>query len=281
MTPPPTQVAAKKPTGTTPKQSATGPKAATKKPINEQLKKSGVMRLSRGRMFHKRGLWLIEKWKKTNEKKPEDKKPKKATRILSKQLKGDKNGKERKVRASRFPKSYPTEDRPRKLRTITKNFSQHKHSLKKNIQPGQVLILVAGRHAGKRVVFLKQLKSGLLLVTGPFKMNGVPLRRINQIYVIATSTKVDLSKVNLPASLEDKFFNRIKAKKPAKTSETEMFNTKKEEYKVTDERKTAQLDVDKQVTAAIKASPDKTQLGNYLKSRFALSNKQYPHKMKF
>lgn len=254
-----------------------GKKAPRTTPINSELKSSGIMRLSRGRMFHKRGLWLIEKWKKQNEKKTETKKP---TRIAKKQVKGDKNGGSRNVRVKRFPKFYPTEEKPRKITTNQKPFSQHKHKLRPSITPGTVLILVAGRHAGKRVVFLKQLKSGLLLVTGPYKINGCPLRRINQIYVIATSTKVDISKVNLPENLNDEFFNRIKAKKQ-KPAEGEIFEKKEEKYKVTEERKAAQLNVDKQLLAAIKASPHKSLLAGYLKTRFGLSNKQYPHKMKF
>ena len=39
---------------------------------------------------------------------------------------------------------------------------------------------------------------------GPFKINGVPLRRVNQAYVIATSTKVKVPKVDVT----DKTFAR-------------------------------------------------------------------------
>ena len=51
------------------------------------------------------------------------------------------------------------------------------------------------------------------LCTGPYSINGTPLRRIAQAYVIATQTKVDLSSVKIPSNLDDKYFKRTKPDK--------------------------------------------------------------------
>lgn len=89
---------------------------------------------------------------------------------------------------------------------------------RKSLEPGTVLILLAGRFRGKRVVLLKTLDQGVLLVTGPFKINGVPLRRVNSRYVIATSQKVDLSGVDTKKVDEiaaPKYFTADKTKEKA------------------------------------------------------------------
>merc|ERR1712048_631094 len=108
---------------------------------------------------------------------------------------------------------YPTDEERRRFKTTGAGKAYRgSKKLKQGIVPGSVLILVAGRHRGKRVVFLKQLESGLLLVTGPFKINGVPMRRVNQKYVLATSTKLDFQAVNLPERIDDAYFRRVELK---------------------------------------------------------------------
>lgn len=88
--------------------------------------------------------------------------------------------------------------------------------MRPSLQPGSILILLAGRFRGKRVVLLKPLSNGVLLVTGPFKANGVPLRRVNARYVIATSQKIDVSGVDtavIDKVSQEGYFTKDKADK--------------------------------------------------------------------
>jgi len=246
------------------------------------------MRFSRGRMFQRRALYRIKKWKGDQAKLQGDKTKKTAGSIQKKkqrvpalkkkQVGGDRNGKERLVRTKRFPRYYPTEERPKKFSAKRKRFGDHPRRFRSSLTPGTVVILVAGKHAGKRAVVVKHLSSGLLLVTGPHKLNGVSLRRVNQIYVIATSTKLDLASANFD-SLDDKFFKRVRRTK--KSAEKDIFDSKKEKPQLSDERRQAQRTVDTSVQNAIKAHADSRLLRRYLKSRFQLWNGVLPHKLRF
>ncbi|XP_049767353.1 60S ribosomal protein L6 [Schistocerca cancellata] len=256
------------------KSAATASKDEKKrgKPRNYDLG-NGVYRFSRARMYHKKALYKFVG--KKNEKKV---KPKKPTHV-EKPIGGEKNGGKRIVLIKKRRNFYPTADRIKK-RPSKKLFKQHKRYTRKSLTPGTICILLAGPHKGKRVVLLKVLKSGLLLVNGPFKINGCPLRRVSQNYVIATSTKLDFSGVQLPEHINDEYFKRNRQKR-AKKEEGDLFATKKPQYKPSEQRKTDQKLVDKLVNGAIRKHPDKRHLFAYLSAMFGLRSSQYPHRLQF
>ena len=143
------------------------------------------------------------------------------------------------------------------------------------LTPGQIVILLSGRFRGRRVVFLKKLETGLLLVTGPYKYNGVPLKRVNAAYVLPTNTKLTID-AKVADEIKNEFFKRVEI---ARKEEKDFFadeKTKKE--RITDERKNAQNKVDTEVKKAVDAVP---MMKEYLRNRFALKSGDKPHLMKF
>merc|ERR1712170_157208 len=194
--------------------------------------------------------------------------PKKPT-FVEKKIGGAKNGGTRMVRVKRLRNDYPTEDVV-KSKATARVFSKHARSVRSSLAPGVIAIVLAGAHKGKRVVVLKSLASGLVLITGPFKVNGCPLRRVNQRFLLATSTSVDVSSVKLPANMNDDYFRRVKAAKKQPKKEGDIFEAKKEEYKVSEQRKTDQAAVDKQLLEAIKKNKEGASLKQYLRHNFAL-----------
>ena len=149
-----------------------------------------------------------------------------------------------------------------------------------------------------------------VLPAGPFCVNGVPLRRVNQAYVIATKTKVDVSKLDVPERINDDYFRRSKQKTKAGSSgifaESKQVSLDEgtagvvcgcvcqcmgvwvcvpacvfvylQSYSVSDVRKEDQRAVDKQLMPLVRAQPS---LRQYLADRFSLSHGQYPHQMVF
>ncbi|KAF1955697.1 60S ribosomal protein L6-B [Byssothecium circinans] len=175
-------------------------------------------------------------------------------------------------------KYYPAEDAaiPKKARK-----SVRPAKVRPSLTPGTVVILLAGRFRGKRVVLLKHLDQGVLLVTGPFKINGVPLRRVNARYVIATSTKVDIKGVGedvLKKTSEPGYFTKDKeAKKPGEDAFFKQ-GEKPQKKETSKDRVEDQKAVDKALLANIKKE---AHLVDYLSSSFSLRKTDRPHAMVF
>jgi large subunit ribosomal protein L6e len=136
-------------------------------------------------------------------------------------------------------------------------------ALRPSITPGTVLILLAGKHKGKRVIFIQDCKNGRLLVTGPYKLNGVPLKIVHQSYVIATKTKLDISKLSLPKNILESVENAR-----AQTNET----------RDKDQVLHLQKSVDLLLLPLVKSE---ALLSSYLRSKFSIRRGQAPHSMIF
>jgi len=221
--------------------------------------------LSRSASYKRKGKWAVK-----------NKKPvAKVTAPKSVITKTLANGSQRTIR-EKTPRWYPADDikQPLPSRKSHRRTVVLRESLEHN--EGKIVILLSGRHRGKRVVFLKKLTSGLLLVTGPYKINGVPLRRVNPAYVIATSMKVTLPDLKLD-KFDDAYFKKPKGDRKKKT-EAEFFAEPEKKPVIDQARSDDQKAVDAAVLPAVKAVAD---LPQYLSARFSLKDGDRPHDMTF
>ena len=199
--------------------------------------------------------------------------PRVFARRVAKQIGGAKNGKTREVPAVKAPKFYPADDVPVKVTSAREAASKGVAKLRKSLTPGTVVIMLGGRFRGRRAVFLKQLASGLLLVSGPYGVNGVPLRRVNQAMCIATSAKVTIGAVD--KKIDDSYFGKAKqSKSQKKKKEEDFFAEGAAAPEISAERKADQAKVD----GAIKCD---AMMKKYLKAKFSLSKHDKPHAMVF
>ena len=175
---------------------------------------------------------------------------------------------------------YPADDEKVHFKRNAKKPKANKG--RKSITPGTVVILVSGVNRGRRVVALKTLASGNILITGPYAINGVPLRRVNPAYVIPTSTKVALDGVT--ANVDDAFFKRARRYTKNELKNASEIRLKRvEENKQTEEKwrnelKGVQKSVDEKLVENIKKVDN---LKGYLGTRFTLSNNTRPHELNF
>lgn len=123
---------------------------------------------------------------------------------------------------------------------------------------------------------MKNLEDNTLLVSGPFKVNGVPLRRVNSRYVIATSTKVNVEGVDV-SKFNVEYFAREKVPR-SKKSEAEFFNEAQPKKEIKAERVADQKSVDASLLSEIKKTP---LLKQYLSASFSLKSGDKPHLLKF
>jgi len=195
-----------------------------------------------------------------------------------------------------------------KLRNVIRKKKKHHpiQKLRPSLTLGTVVIILAGKHQAKRAVFLKQLEtSGLILICGPQRCNGIKLMRIPQAYVIATKTKIDLSRrhIRIPVKgkkktvtlqsrldqIKDKWFKErsdFLKNKQWKSLKNKKFllkyrNGEKKEIPTTLMLSLVTREINRCVWKAVKKGDPDHLMQQYLSSKFRLNPKDKPHDMVF
>lgn len=168
---------------------------------------------------------------------------------------------------------YPTFDAPKKKPEVVGKPAR-REKLRAGLTPGTVVIVLAGRFKGRRMLFLKELEPGFLLLNGPYCVNKVPLLKMRQDYVIVTSTKIAIPNVDL-SGITMEYFE--KPRKQKGQSQKDFFQPAEDETpKLAEEVIAKQKKVDDALMPALNE-----EMVQYLRTMFTLNAGDRPHLMKF
>nr|UXY87572.1 60S ribosomal protein L6B [Cryptomonas curvata] len=92
------------------------------------------------------------------------------------------------------------------FRKMTKKIKNLENS---NIKIGSIIILLSTKYQGKKVILLRITKSGLYVISGLYKLNGIPIRRVNPKYIFPTGVYIDISDINTKI-FSDEYFDALK-----------------------------------------------------------------------
>jgi len=173
-------------------------------------------------------------------------------------------------------------------RKISQKYCARIPKLRASLKPGTVLILLKGHHQAKRVILLHKFNSGLLLVTGPKKINGCPVMRVHPKHVIATSERLQLPEVTLKKCQKIKE-NSLKCHVvPQSTQLSKEEAAKYRAHQILDAKKVKKRDarqnkIDESIIKVIDEGDafKKQLLFGYLKTPFSLNTNSKPHLMNF
>jgi len=178
------------------------------------------------------------------------------------------------------PKKYPVPNLNTPRKAVYKQVK-----LRASVTPGTIGILLKGNQRAKRVIFLKQIDSGLLLVCNP--VNQCAPRTIDHKFFLATKMKVDVSGIQIPEEMNHTFFHNKRAERKAYLKalrKSSILGGDKPEKKVkalTPEKLAVNKKLEDQLTALIEAHPEGAIFKKYMRSLFKLGPRDYPHKMQF
>ncbi|KAF7682530.1 60S ribosomal protein L6 [Astathelohania contejeani] len=86
---------------------------------------------------------------------------------------------------------YPADDLPKYVEKLRKRAEIKPKPRRTDLVKGNIVVVLEGEYASMRVVYLGQLDNYMALCIGPSSVNGIPLFKINERYLLRTSMVLD------------------------------------------------------------------------------------------